>query len=740
MPPQHLTVLIRDSQTLQQLMGLVRQHGGSMNSIHVAAAFKRLKGLAEAHQQPSLQQSVMRDLMQQLEQLVVQQQRNLGERELSNIIWASAYLNAPTVINVLLPVFLQPRNLQQASPQGISNVIYAVAKAGLSLEQQQLELLLTAMVTDPAFWQHGQPQLVSNGLWAVATMQRTVPPTLAHQMLKRFDQTLGAAKSQEVANFLWAVATLGLPLTNSGLLDRFIEVLSDAIPQGVSNVLWALGTTQCQISELHALQLLTALDSKLNLATPQAVSNSLWGVASLGYRPPAELLQNLLQRLLDAQGGLAAHDIPIALWSVATMRAEVTRHLLFDLLDVVMSSLMDVKPQDVANTLWAFATMGAGLPQAELRQLVATMGNLATAGLGLDLQNYSNSLWACSQLRYRPAPILAALDAALHGTGNAVPDLLVVGTPADRQLISAASTAYACAILGHSSASIPRRLLQHAVKLVQQSPGTCSHARALANLCWAAAVLDARDCADLVLQLAQACSLSWDKGAITNNSSCHQIYQTHVWLMDTGAKADGLSGILMPQQLQECQDLWAAQQDASIVPSVLQQQVFTVLEGLPPGSWQQAPVLEQLTDEGIFSMDIHAITACGLKLAIEVDGPSHFLDPGNIVDGATKSRNRALAARGYEVVSIPYWEWDVAAVSGRQEYVWLSCRGLFEVDGPSWRYGTASHQLELSCASGWADQLGQGHIGKVPVELVLRQVWINDYGMIVDMHCLSCLP
>ena len=57
-------------------------------------------------------------------------------------------------------------------------------------------------------------------------------------------------------------------------------------------------------------------------------------------------------------------------------------------------------------------------------------------------------------------------------------------------------------------------------------------------------------------------------------------------------------------------------------------------------------------------MDVAALhVASGLRLAVEADGPAHFLRPGREVGGVTLARNRALAVRGFVVVSVPYWEW-----------------------------------------------------------------------------------
>ena len=45
------------------------------------------------------------------------------------------------------------------------------------------------------------------------------------------------------------------------------------------------------------------------------------------------------------------------------------------------------------------------------------------------------------------------------------------------------------------------------------------------------------------------------------------------------------------------------------------------------------------------------------KVAMEVDGPSHFLAGTREPKGATVMKRRILEALGYHVVSVPYWEW-----------------------------------------------------------------------------------
>jgi hypothetical protein len=88
----------------------------------------------------------------------------------------------------------------------------------------------------------------------------------------------------------------------------------------------------------------------------------------------------------------------------------------------------------------------------------------------------------------------------------------------------------------------------------------------------------------------------------------------------------------------------------------MQRQVYRALQQLP--GWQVPPQQEVSTRDCNFSIDIAAVTAAGVSLAVEVDGPTHFVSPGNMVNGGTQYRKRALTARGYTVVSIPGFEWQ----------------------------------------------------------------------------------
>jgi hypothetical protein len=66
---------------------------------------------------------------------------------------------------------------------------------------------------------------------------------------------------------------------------------------------------------------------------------------------------------------------------------------------------------------------------------------------------------------------------------------------------------------------------------------------------------------------------------------------------------------------------------------------------------------EAIDDRSGYSIDILVTKGVG-RVAVEVDGPTHFLGGGREVNGSTSLKRRHLGLLGYTAVSVPYWEWD----------------------------------------------------------------------------------
>ena len=72
-----------------------------------------------------------------------------------------------------------------------------------------------------------------------------------------------------------------------------------------------------------------------------------------------------------------------------------------------------------------------------------------------------------------------------------------------------------------------------------------------------------------------------------------------------------------------------------------------------------------------YSIDALVTLKDGKRVAVEVDGPSHFVGRSQQPTGATLLKHRQLRYFGWRLESVPYWEWD----SGNKELHWLPPSG-----------------------------------------------------------------
>ena len=148
-----------------------------------------------------------------------------------------------------------------------------------------------------------------------------------------------------------------------------------------------------------------------------------------------------------------------------------------------------------------------------------------------------------------------------------------------------------------------------------------------------------------------------------------QLHQYSLWLDERSAPWAPL-----PTALRErCRESFITQQ-ASATISRLQTQVTDALKGLgldvreevrvPPPSLTRlllhslnppAALGAQVVTEQGYSLDA-VVRVGGHEVAVEVDGPSHFV--GRQPTGATTLKRRQLRESGWALVDVPFWEWD----------------------------------------------------------------------------------
>jgi len=156
-------------------------------------------------------------------------------------------------------------------------------------------------------------------------------------------------------------------------------------------------------------------------------------------------------------------------------------------------------------------------------------------------------------------------------------------------------------------------------------------------------------------------SLAQDpKGLSIENRS--QLHQWQLWLsLERGA--DGQQHLLPASQRQLCRD---AMLDTQMTISELQRSVAAALAAVQHGFEE-----EHLEPRTGYSLDLALPSS---RIAIEVDGPSHFLRPDSqgvrAPSGTTVLKRRLIAAAGWRVISVPFYDWGrLNTADERQAYL-----------------------------------------------------------------------
>jgi hypothetical protein len=167
----------------------------------------------------------------------------------------------------------------------------------------------------------------------------------------------------------------------------------------------------------------------------------------------------------------------------------------------------------------------------------------------------------------------------------------------------------------------------------------CS-SQALANIAWAYAVANVND--PLLFNTDFVAALQ----ARANDFVPENFSQLHQWQLWQDEIKSGINLNLPPALRDKCRQAFISQ---SFQTSNLQNDVISVLSsiGLRPKD-------EVLTTCG-YRLDA-LVEVNGVKVGIEVDGPSHFINRD--ATGSTLLKRRQVSTLDdIQITSVPYWEW-----------------------------------------------------------------------------------
>jgi hypothetical protein len=296
----------------------------------------------------------------------------------------------------------------------------------------------------------------------------------------------------------------------------------------------------------------------------------------------------------------------------------------------------DFNPQGLSNTAWAYATAQHAAPAL----LDAIAAEAARQVRDFKPQELTNTAWAYAKAQHAAPALLDAIAAeSRRQVRNFKPQNL-------------ANAAWSYATLQHGAPALFDAIAAEAAQRWRDfAPQETS------NLAWAYAAADHSSCEVLFGSAAFVAHCDATQAAFMHVSLA-QLHQWQLWLEERGATWPRL-----PLPLAErCHAAFVSRAQGE--PSNLQRHVVRALKALGLD-----PKEEVLTPQG-YSLDA-VVRISGCEVAIEVDGPFHFVGRDHWVGslagvppvgvhltGSTALKRRQLRAAGWALVSLPYWEWN----------------------------------------------------------------------------------
>jgi hypothetical protein len=406
-----------------------------------------------------------------------------------------------------------------------------------------------------------------------------------------------------------------------------IGCIEDFNPQGLSNAVWAYVT----MNEKHSALFMKIGDAIVDLKDfnsfkPQDLAIIVWAFAKVNIQHPGlfEKIGNAIVELDDLKSFEPQH-LSNVVWAYAT--ANIQHPRLFKKVSDAIVELKDLKsfkPQYFSNIVWAYATANIQHPVLfeKVGDTIIELKDLKS----FKPQELSNVVWAYATANIQHPDLFKKV-------GNAIVELKDLKSFKPQNL---SNTVWAYATIDAQHPGLFKKVGDAIVELMDLKSFNSQN---LANIAWAFAVSNAD--AHLLFNDAFIEVLTNRQSDFTNQD-LSQFYQWHLWQTMENSQSG------LPDSLREkCYQAFLAADTRS---SVLQKDVVFELD-----SMGFSPIEEYTTTSG-YKLDA-LIEMRGKKIAIEVDGPSHFINKQP--NGRTAMKRRQVTSIDMiSVMSVPYWEWN----------------------------------------------------------------------------------
>jgi hypothetical protein len=377
--------------------------------------------------------------------------------------------------------------------------------------------------------------------------------------------------------------------------------------------------------------LLAMLPAVVEKCGSQAVANIAHALSKLGERCEGGPVLDAVEARADWLVKKGTHQtISNTAWAFAMLNRDSPK--LFSAIDARADWLVkESDPQSISNTAWAFATLSRDSPK--LFSAIDSRAHwLVKEGKP---QNIANTAWAFATLGRDAPKLLSAIDARAGW-------LLKEGNPQN-----IANTAWAFAELGIDAPNFWTCLERRGEAFAAQA-----NAQAICNTAWALAVAGRAGTNSGQLRVL------WDKAMAAGDVALNDENIKQLVQVGLHAKGDGVKLQSAPNALK--QKMLEALANTDQRSSEFEDRVAHHLTDLGVEFKREFPPFGA-EFSGMLAVDIALTASDGTKIAIESDGPSHYLlgpsgKGSGRENGRTVAKRRLLERSGWRVVNLSWFE------------------------------------------------------------------------------------
>lgn len=261
-------------------------------------------------------------------------------QEIGNLTWALA------TIGIQMPAELQVAVADQAervagsfTAQNIANTIWGFGVLCVAPDDKMLRALSDAAVALVNAGERGGEftcQNIANILYALASLKVKPAGNLIRALTHQAVKQQAHFKPQELANILWAWATLDLEVQfpDSGMLPkmeaRALRLADEFNAADVAITVWALATMRRAPAEELREALSVNAARLVHTFKAQDVSNYLWGLATLGLEPAPAVWARLMAHIDVVVGHMLTQHVSNSMWAIGQLGLDASARAQLD--------------------------------------------------------------------------------------------------------------------------------------------------------------------------------------------------------------------------------------------------------------------------------------------------------------------------------------------------------------------------------------------------------------------------